>query len=126
MKSLGSKIKELREKKNCTQTELGKKVGVGKTTISNYETDYSTPDIETIGLIADFFNVSTDFLLGRTENPDEEISDTHYYINDDAREMAQEIFDNPDLKVLFDASRNLEVEDIKFVTDFVKKIKGGD
>ena len=74
--SIGSKLVQLRTEKQITQTELGKILGVGKTTISNYETGYSTPDAEMLKKIATSFNVSTDYILGltddliNTENPD--------------------------------------------------------
>lgn len=49
---------------------MAKQLNIGNSTISNYETGYSTPDSEMIKKIADFFGVSTDYLLGRTDIPD--------------------------------------------------------
>lgn len=66
MISLPDRLKELRKSKNLTQTELGKILGVGKTTISMYETNNSTPNDEIKLKIADYFNVSLDYLLGKT------------------------------------------------------------
>lgn len=66
---MGLKIKMLRQQKNINQAELGKIVGVGKTTISNYETGYSVPDLETLIKLADYFGVTTDYLLGRSDKP---------------------------------------------------------
>ncbi|AWW28351.1 MULTISPECIES: helix-turn-helix domain-containing protein [unclassified Acetobacterium] len=64
------RLKTLRQQKNINQAELGKILDVGKTTISNYETGYSVPDLETVVKLADYFNVSTDYLLGRTDYPE--------------------------------------------------------
>ena len=61
----GKRIRLLRRSKGVTQTELGQAIGVGKTTISNYETGYSSPDTETLSKMAQYFNVTTDYLLGR-------------------------------------------------------------
>lgn len=122
MTTLGNKIRKLREKRGLTQTELGNLISVGKTTISNYETNYSSPDVETIKKIADYFNVSTDYLLGRGDDPEKDLPS--YYIDQDTQEMAQEIFENPDLRILFDASRDLKTDDIKAVTDLLKRFKG--
>lgn len=69
MTILGNRIKELRNSKKISQAELGKRIGVGKTTISNYETGYSAPDNETLKKIADVLSTTTDYLLGRTDNP---------------------------------------------------------
>lgn len=67
--AIGKRIKLLRGNRGINQTELGEAIGVGKTTISNYETDYSSPDTETLSKIARFFNVSTDYLLCQTDDP---------------------------------------------------------
>ena len=65
--SLGNRLRKLRQDKGLTQTELANIIGTKKTTISNYETGYSSPDYETLIKLADFFEVSTDYLLGRKE-----------------------------------------------------------
>lgn len=57
----GLLIKNLRKQYGVTQAELGRGIGAGKTTVSNYETGYSTPDIETLGNIIKFFGVSADY-----------------------------------------------------------------
>lgn len=60
---------EWRKKRGLTQDELASKVNTTKGTISNYENGHSTPPHETLVSIADVLNVSTDYLLGRTNNP---------------------------------------------------------
>lgn len=68
--SLGLRIKNLRQQKNITQTELGNYLDVQKSTISMYENNKSNPDLETIKKIANYFNVTVDYLLGNeTEKP---------------------------------------------------------
>lgn len=64
--SLGNRIKYLRNLNSITQEELGKKLNVGKTTIANYESGYSEPESEKISMLANIFNISTDYLLGKT------------------------------------------------------------
>lgn len=65
---MGLRIKILRQLKDINQAELGKIVGVGKTTISNYETGYSVPDLDTLIKLAEYFSVTTDYLLGLTDD----------------------------------------------------------
>ena len=67
MSTLGKRIREQRALKEISQSELGKVIGVGKTTISNYETGYSSPDPESLTKISEILNVSTDYLLGITD-----------------------------------------------------------
>ncbi len=59
------RLKELRKQRNITQSELAKYLGVVKSTISLYENENRLPDIETINKLADYFNVTVDYLLGR-------------------------------------------------------------
>lgn len=59
------RLRQARNEKKLTQDELAKKVNTKKTTISNYETGYSTPSHEILSDIADVLGKSTDWLLGR-------------------------------------------------------------
>lgn len=61
------RFKELREARGLSQVQLGRNLGLSKQTISNWENSNISPSIDTIVSIADYFNVSTDYLLGRDE-----------------------------------------------------------
>jgi|ERR1700730_5858875 transcriptional regulator with XRE-family HTH domain len=65
----GDRIAELREKRALTQEELASKLGISRASLSHYETSRREPDYETINKIATFFNVSVDYILGRTDHP---------------------------------------------------------
>jgi two-component system chemotaxis response regulator CheY len=65
---VGKKIYELRKSKDMTQEELASEMGVSIAAVSKWETGNSIPDILMLCAIADFFDVSTDELLGRTKN----------------------------------------------------------
>lgn len=64
---LGQRIKILRLESNLTQEQFGRIFGLSKSTISQYETGLSRPDDELKDKIALYFNVSIDWLLGRTD-----------------------------------------------------------
>lgn len=66
---LGDQLTKLRKNNGLTQEALAKKLGIPRSTYSNYENGKREPDIETIRKIASFFGVSTDFLLGYTNDP---------------------------------------------------------
>ncbi len=68
MAHLGELIAELRQDNGITQKELGKILCVTSGTISNYENGIHSPDVETLIALADYFHVSTDYLLGRTSS----------------------------------------------------------
>lgn len=59
------KLKELRERKKITQEELAKLLKIEQNTYSNYEKEKTQPKLETLIKIADFYNVSLDYLLER-------------------------------------------------------------
>ena len=62
-----SRLRELRKAKRLTQNELAHSLNVEQPTIANWEKGFRVPDSLTIQKIGDFFNVSVDFMLGRTE-----------------------------------------------------------
>lgn len=73
--TFGQRIKALREKRDLSREDFAKILGVSYWTLSKYETNERKPDYATLTKIAYFFGVSTDFLLGITEN-----NDYHYPI----------------------------------------------
>lgn len=72
----GEKIKNLRKEKGLTQEQLADLINIGRSALSLYEIEARQPDPETLKNIADTLNVSTDFLLGRTDTTVEKISET--------------------------------------------------
>lgn len=67
MANFAKVFKELRAKLMLTQQELADKLGLSRSAIGMYEKGEREPDFETLELIADFFNVDMDYLLGRTK-----------------------------------------------------------
>ena len=63
------RLKELRKKKRCSQIKLAMDLHLNQNSVSRYETGEREADYATLILFADYFNVSIDYLLGRTENP---------------------------------------------------------
>lgn len=63
------RLKELRKAKGISQLKLAMDLSMNQNTISRYETGSHQADYETLIKIADYFNVSIDYLLGRTDNP---------------------------------------------------------
>lgn len=69
MSHIGNRMRSLREQKKITQAELGAKIGVSGATVNRYEQGKREPDIDTLEKIADFFDVTLDYLTGRTDIP---------------------------------------------------------
>lgn len=66
---VGKRLRLLRTNRDITQKELGKMLGVGKATISQYESETRKPDTDMLRRIADYFGTSIDYLVGRTDYP---------------------------------------------------------
>ncbi|MGG1672906.1 helix-turn-helix domain-containing protein [Paenibacillus sp. NRS-1783] len=67
--SLGERLKKERTRKGWSQIFFAQKVGIGNNVLSNYERNYRDPDTNTLTKMADLLEVSTDYLLGRTDIP---------------------------------------------------------
>ncbi|MDU3775732.1 MAG: helix-turn-helix transcriptional regulator [Clostridium perfringens] len=63
----GKRLKLLRTNLNLTQKQLGKNLNLSQRAVSSYENGLRFPDEQILNLIADYFNVSIDYLLGRTD-----------------------------------------------------------
>ena len=68
MEIFGKRIKELLVKNGISQKELADRLHVGRTTLCEWLNNHNEPSMQTIVDIANIFDVSTDYLLGRTED----------------------------------------------------------
>jgi len=65
--TFGERLKILRKDFDISQDELGKKIGVARTSVANYETNRNYPTSEVLEKLSDVFSVSIDYLLGKTD-----------------------------------------------------------
>lgn len=110
-------------KSGKTQIQLADYMNVTQATVSNWCKGLKMPRMDKIDKICEFFNINRSDLMSNAPDQEEE---QHYYINDDAREMAEFMFKNPEYKVLFDASRKVKKEDIEFVKQMLDRFRGND
>ena len=75
------RLKELRKEKNCTSKDLGKHLNFGGSAISNYESGRNEPSIDTLIKIAEYFDVSIDYLVGRTHIRGNNTDINNYILN---------------------------------------------
>lgn len=108
MFSAYEKIKELAENQGISLNKLEEKLGYSRNTIYNMRK--STPNSERIAEIADYFNVSTDYLLGRTDNP-------KLYTTPDGKEV--DLSDLRNSVVLFDG-KPLSDDDVYKIEQIIK------
>lgn len=109
------RLKELRKRRGLSQVALAERLGMSKSTIGAYETGDIMPSVEALNTLADYFNVNIGYLMG------EEIGST-YYLDPEVAELAKELYERPEMRVLFDASRNASREDIEAVASILEKM----
>ncbi|WP_264448896.1 helix-turn-helix domain-containing protein [Bacillus cereus] len=73
MKTFGNILRELRKEKKITQKDLAITLKLSESTIGMYERNERQPDYDTLNRIANYFKVTTDFLLGRTTSYQEHV-----------------------------------------------------
>lgn len=104
---------------NKTQKEVADAIGVSPQTFNTWCQGIALPRMGKVQMLADYFNINkSDLIEEKSENTDS------YYLNDDARELAEFMFKNPEYKVLFDASRKVKKEDIEFVKEMMDRMNG--
>lgn len=122
---IAKRIQHYMEAKNKTQADLAEFMGVSQATVSNWCNGVKMPRMDKIDRICEFFGVSRTDLMA--EKPEEKPG---YYLDPEAAEIAQEVYDRPELKMLFDASRKVSAEDLRFVVEMIdrmaKKERGED
>lgn len=88
--NLGSRMKLLREGKNMSQKELGEGIGVSDVMISMYEQNKKKPSLSTVIRIADFFDVSTDYLLCKDNQNNNDIPENITAVARDLMDLPEE------------------------------------
>lgn len=108
-----------RDKMGYTDYKVAKETGIGTATMSNWKNGKYVPKLDKIQKIAALLNTTEKFIM---EGEYEEISDG-YYLNDETAEMAQKLFENKDLRILFNAAQDASPEDLKTTYDMLMALK---
>lgn len=86
----GDRLKELREEKELKQAELANLFNISPSTIGMYEQNRRTPDFALLNSIADYFGVSIDYLLGRTDIRNYEENTIAAHTDDRTQQLSEE------------------------------------
>ncbi len=102
-----------------TQKEVAEAINVSPQTFNTWCKGIALPRMGKVQLLADYFNIKKSDLIDETD-------DTHtpdYYLNPETSKIAQEIYDNKELSLLFDAARDADPEDLQTVHSMLMALK---
>lgn len=118
MKAFGLRVRKYRTEREMTLQELADKCGYTSRAsinkIENGEVDVPTSKVQ---LIADALGVSPLDLMGKRDEPDS------YYLNEETAQLAQQIYEDKDLRALFDAARDADPEALQAAQAMLKVLK---
>lgn len=111
--TIRDRVRLLCEKNSTTMGRVEKDLGFAKGYLSKLDT--STPSGEKLQALADYFGVTVEYILrGDTRT---------YYINPQAAQLAQEVYDNPDLRLLLDAAKDVTPDNIRLAAEMLRRFK---
>lgn len=102
-RNIGQTIRNLRKEKRLTQTDLAKGVHVTQQTVTAWESGRAIPNAVTLDSLANLFNVSTDYLVGRSDLKNPEVRDFSSVMSFDGEPL-----DEHDKKLLADIYRSIK------------------
>ena len=119
--TLHERVLDLCKKKGISQSEMERAIGISKGSVTKWKT--KEPRNSTIEKMAEYFGVTANY-ISKGEETD------GYYISDETAKAAQEIFENKELRALFDVARDADPEDLKALHNMAlalkRKERGGD
>lgn len=110
---------KLLEEKGLRPADVCRGTGLPSSLFSEWKKGKSTPKADKMQKIADYLGVSLEYLMTGKEKEGGET----YYLNDDTRQAAQDIFENKELRLLFDAAKDADPEDLKAVHTMLLALK---
>ena len=115
---IGTRIKNRRQEMHMTLEDLSRKTGVSRQTIFRYESgEIKNIPSDKIEAIASALVVSPAYIMGWKEE-----EAPSYYLDPEVARIAQEAYDNPDIRILFDCARDVSKEDLQTVIALVKSL----
>lgn len=107
------------ESKGLKASDVSKATGIRSGVFSDWKAGRYTPKADKMKLIADFLGIPVEPLLTGVQTDVQ----PGYYIDNETAEIAQEIFDTPGMRILFDAARDSRPEDLQMAADLLKRLK---
>lgn len=118
-----NRLKEQRSIKKISQRNLAEMIGVSQQTIGSWETGRTEPDQVSLNKLADFFGVSTDYLLGRTQDKSNTQILDAVSNNPELVDFTKELIQRESMQLLFKQAKSLSDSDIGKIIKIIKAIE---
>lgn len=105
---------------NKKQADIINDLGINKSAVSTWINGTRMPRMDKVQVLADYFGINKSDLL---EDKGTQEEDNSYYIDEEAKELAQFLFENPEYRVLFDAAKDVSAEDLEMVKTIIDKFR---
>ena len=105
---------------NKKQADIINDLGINKSAVSTWINGTRMPRMDKVQALADYFGVNKSDLL---EDKGTQEEDNSYYIDEDAKELAQFLFKNPEYRVLFDAAKDVSADNLEMVKTIIDKFR---
>ena len=115
-KIIAKNLKRILYENQKTQADVSRDLHISKTTISSWMNGTRLPRMDKIDLLCHYLNCRRSDLM-------EEHSSPTYYLDGETAKVAQELHDDPELRVLFDAARDSKPEDLIMAADLLRRLK---
>ena len=116
-KIFSENLNRLLQDREKTQSEVTKEIDVSPQTFNTWTQGIAIPRMGKIQRLADYFHIEKSALLDKASQ------EQTYYTNPETAKVAQEIFDNSDLRVLFDAAKDSSPEQLKLAAEMLRQFK---
>ena len=118
------RLRKAVENSGYSQTQLCEITGINKGALSSYLSGRYYPKQQAIEKLSEALNVPIFWLMGYdTESEEDSQEENTYYIDKEARELAQFLYENPKYKVLFDAAKDVSADDLEMVKTIIDKFR---
>nr|DAS98414.1 MAG TPA: helix-turn-helix domain protein [Caudoviricetes sp.] len=123
--TIGERIKQRRIELGLSVDEVAEKLGKNRATVYRYESnDIENLPVGTLEPLATILETTPAQLMGWDDSDSHNSeTDNSYYINEDAKELAQFLFENPEYRVLFDAAKDVSAEDLEMVKTIIDRFR---
>lgn len=108
---------QLLQKLGVSSYRVCKETGIAQSVISSWKAGISSPKHDKLKKLADYFGVSVEYLLTGKEPTD------GYYVQGETAEVAQQIFEDKELRALFDAAKGARPEDVRMAAEMLRRFK---